>query len=379
MGLMSQEITKDEELIANTPDDFTLSGGLPKADAVNVDQGMYIDWEAGDSLTSASRETGIPVALLQEWNGGSEKVFAGDSLRIPDDFELQDTVEPAPEVGDRAALDAAVIEMRRKEADGLNSTEAAATQAAYYAKDDQDFLAYGGTEEPLVATPRTAMEETEELLTQAPVQSTGTVNTVDDEVTNAVYETIRQVENNRDNKGSGWSNTTQKWLPHSSYEKGTDTIGYGHKFATQEEADAVTASGGITEAQAIELFKEDMSTAEGRAKTHYEKTYAGREWDDLGTLGKLMLTEVTFNTGTLLKADGAYGWTQLTAAIHDRDYEAASGELSRTAPKDGKDVPLIRRTEALKEVYKRVLPKAGWTGINTQASIDLTDWANIIV
>ena len=171
MGLMSQEITKDEELIANTPDDFTLSGGLPKADAVNVDQGMYIDWEAGDSLTSASRETGIPVALLQEWNGGSEKVFAGESLRIPDDFELQDTVEPAPEVGDRAALDAAVIEMRRKEAAGLNSTEAAATQAAYYAKDDQDFLAYGGTEEPLVATPSTAITETEELLTQAPVAS----------------------------------------------------------------------------------------------------------------------------------------------------------------------------------------------------------------
>ena len=309
MGLMSQEITKDEELIADTPDDFTLSGGLPKV--------------------------------------------------------------AAPDEGDRAALDAAVIEMRRKEADGPTPT--------YYDRDDQDFLAYGGTEEPVVATPSTAITETEELLTQAPVQSTGTVNTVDDEVTNAVYETIRQVENNRDNKGSGWSNTTQKWLPHSSYEKGTDTIGYGHKFATQEEADAVTASGGITEAQAIELFKEDMSTAEGRAKTHYEKTYAGREWDDLGTLGKLMLTEVTFNTGTLLKADGAYGWTQLTAAIHDRDYEAASGELSRTAPKDGKDVPLIRRTEALKEVYKRVLPKAGWTGINTQASIDLTDWANAIV
>ena len=335
--------------IENEVDGYTLDGGLPKEAEVNVDQGMYIDWEAGDTLTSASRETGIPVALLQEWNGGSNKVFAGGSLRIPDDFELQDTVEPA----------------------------------TFYDKDDQDFPEYKGSVAAPVVTPSTAIEETEAMLTEAPVQSERLplvkVDTADDEVTNAVYETIRQVENNRDNKGSGWSNTTQKWLPHSSYEKGTDTIGYGHKFATQEEADAVTASGGITEAQAIELFKEDMSTAEGRAKTHYEKTYAGREWDDLGTLGKLMLTEVTFNTGTLLKADGAYGWTQLTAAIHDRDYEAASGELSRTAPKDGKDVPLIRRTEALKEVYKRVLPKAGWTGINTQASIDLTDWANAIV
>ena len=329
-------------------DGYTLDGGLPKAAEVDVDQGMYIDWEAGDTLTSASHETGIPVALLQEWNGGSNKVFAGGSLRIPDDFELQDTVEPA----------------------------------TFYDKDDQDFPEYKGSVAAPVVTPSTAIEETEAMLTEAPVQSERLplvkVDTADDEVTNAVYETIRQVENNRDTSGSGWSKVTNKWLPHASYEGGTDTIAYGHKFATQEEADAVTASGGITEAKAIELFKEDMGVAESRAKKSYEKAYPHKEWDTLGTLGKLMLTEVAFNMGTLLK-DGKYNWPKLTAAIHNKDYAVASEQLSRTAPKGGKDVPLTSRTEALKEVYKSVLPKAGWANTNTQASIDRTDWANAIV
>ena len=50
--------------------------------------------------------------------------------------------------GYNAELDAAVKEMRRKEADGPNPT--------YYAKDDQDFLEYGGTEETTEGTPNLA-------------------------------------------------------------------------------------------------------------------------------------------------------------------------------------------------------------------------------
>tara|TARA_R110000868_G_scaffold61189_11_gene186075 strand:+ start:2773 stop:5160 length:2388 start_codon:yes stop_codon:yes gene_type:complete len=71
----------------------------------------------------------------------------------------------APDEGDRAALDAAVREMRRIEADGPTPT--------FYDRDDQDFAEYGGTEEPVVATPSTAITQTEEMLTGASVQSEG--------------------------------------------------------------------------------------------------------------------------------------------------------------------------------------------------------------
>ena len=294
MGLMSQEVTKDEELIADTPDDLTLSGGLPKA--------------------------------------------------------------AAPYEGDRAALDAAVIEMRRKEADGPNPT--------FYDKDDQDFAEYGGTEEPVVATPSVAIAETEEMLTGA------SGDTVADEVTSAVYETVQQEENGiRD----GWSNTSSKWLPHASKEGGTPTIAYGHKFATQAEADAVTASGGITEAKAIELFKEDMSTAESRAKSQYEAAYADKSWDTLDVLGKLMLTEVVFNIGTLKDKEGKYGWPSLTTAIHDKDFAMAKDQLSRTYTKpDGTVESLDNRTTALQGVYEKVLPLTDWV------KEDLTNWGEAI-
>lgn len=128
MGLMSQEVTKDEERITDTPDDFTLSGGLPKV--------------------------------------------------------------AAPDEGDRAALDAAVIEMRRKEADGPTPT--------YYDKDDQDFTEYGVTEGPVVATPSVAIAETEEMLTQGHVYT-------DDRGT----ESTRGIRNNNPlniEKGDDWDN-----------------------------------------------------------------------------------------------------------------------------------------------------------------------------
>jgi hypothetical protein len=281
------------------------------------------------------------------------------------DGGLPKVATPEEGSGYHAGLDAAVKEMRRIEADGPSPT--------FYDKDDQDFPEYKAAVRPAVATPTTAITQTEELLTQAPVQSealpSGTVNTA--EVMSAVYETVRQEENGI---RSGWSEDTNKWLPHASAEGGTPTIAYGHKFATQAEADSVTASGGITEAQAIEWFQEDMSTAESKAKSQYEEEYSGKSWDTLDVLGKLMLTEVVFNIGTLKNAEGGYDWPSLTTAIHAKDFATAAGQLSRTYTKpDGTVVSLASRTSALQGVYEKVLPLTDWS------KEDLTNWDEIII
>lgn len=69
-----------QDLNMGTSDDYTLSGGLPKGTPDSI------EWEKGDTLTSASRETGIPLSLLKEWNGGTDAIQAGGSLKIPDAY-----------------------------------------------------------------------------------------------------------------------------------------------------------------------------------------------------------------------------------------------------------------------------------------------------
>ena len=100
-----------------------------------------------------------PTATLKQLRKGMGYAEGGlvDEMDSVDDFTLDGGLPKAaaPYEGDRAALDAAVIEMRRIEADGPNPT--------FYAKDDQDFDVY--------STPSVAITQTEEMLTQEPVQS----------------------------------------------------------------------------------------------------------------------------------------------------------------------------------------------------------------
>ena len=295
--------------------------------------------------------------------------ISGESPKVPTPVEGDDT----------AALNAAITAMRKEEAKGSEPT--------FYDMDDQDFPEeYGAyktpvadTEEPPMeaaeATPSTAITQTEEALTEAatppPVPreadrglGIASVNTLDGGIKSIVYSVIQSEENDRGviKDSSNWDTTTKKWLPHASAEGGADTIAYGHKFATQAEADAVTASGGITEAEAVELFKEDMGTAEARAKKEYEVKYPSHKWSSLDTLGKLMLTEVVYNIGTLKDKKGVYDWTNLSAAVRDKDFKAAKGQLSRTyRNKKGVKVSLVKRANALKAVYEKALPLTDWT------------------
>ena len=303
------------------------------------------------------------------------------NLGTPTDYTLDGglpKVNTPVEGDDREALNAAIIEMRRKEVETADT----AIPTTFYDKDDQDFTAIYGTPkmpmadteepalEPLEATPTTAITETKEILTGASAKRgmdrglmAAQGNSLEDGIKSLVYEVIQNEENDRGEieDSDNWNKTTKRWLPHKSAEGGTQTIAYGHKFATQAEADAVTASGGITEEKAVEWFKEDMATAEGRAKKEYEVKYPDHKWSSLDTLGKLMLTEVVYNIGTLKDKEGEYDWTKLSVAVQKKDFKVAKGQLSRTYPKDGVKVALVKRTNALKKVYAKAVALTDWT------------------
>lgn len=200
----------------------------------------------------------------------------------------------------------------------------------------------------------------------------------DANITSQIHGIIKHVENGI---RLNWSKESGKWTPHDSEEGGLPTIAYGHKIKSQSELDDIIARGGVTEKEAISLFNSDMADAESKARSAYEKEYVGRKWDSLDKLGKLMLTEIVFNVGSLTES-GEYFWPYLTKAIHNKDYTEASGQLSRTyTTKYGKKKSLRDRTDQLKSVYEGLLNEAGWPDTeaeNTQAYVDKTDWENMI-
>ena len=203
--------------------------------------------------------------------------------------------------------------------------------------------------------------------------------TEDETITNAVHKSIRREENGiRD----GWDNddNPDRWMPHDSAEGGLPTIGYGHKFSSKKEMDAVIKKGGWTEQEALDYFKKDMLIAEKKAKANYEKEYKDREWSSLTTLDKLMLTEIAFNIGDLLSKKepniGEYNWPLLTNALHEKDYETALNQLGRTYPRGGKEVPLINRVKALKKTYRNLIDNP--SQMATGGGEDKTDYDNLI-
>jgi len=104
-------------------------------------------------------------------------------LSTPDGYTLSGGLpkEVAPvDRGDTDALEAAIIEMRRKEAAGeeySSYTPPVEEATTFYDKDDQDFLEYRAPEEPVVATPSPTIAEAPTVPTVAPVEPVAYVYT----------------------------------------------------------------------------------------------------------------------------------------------------------------------------------------------------------
>ena len=148
-------------------------------------------WKKSEAPTvmDASDGTELPSEVRYKFNQGGlvDDEMEALNLSTPNDYTLSGGLpkEVAPEEGDdRAALEAAIIEMRRKEAAGeeySSYTPPVEEATTFYDKDDQDFLEYRAPvvapEEPLVATPSPTIAEAPTVPTVAPVEPVAYVYT----------------------------------------------------------------------------------------------------------------------------------------------------------------------------------------------------------
>ncbi len=77
----------------------------------------------------------------------------------------------------------------------------------------------------------------------------------------SITDILIKYENNINNPKGGYNKTLKKWFPHKSVEGGLDTIAYGHKLIKGENF-----NNGLTDSEAVELLKKDISIKEESAK-----------------------------------------------------------------------------------------------------------------
>lgn len=121
---------------------------------------------------------------------------------------------------------------------------------------------------------------------------------------------IKRVENQGK---AGFDAKKNLWFPHKSFEGGSDTIGYGHKLQKGEDY-----SSGITDAQAQELLKIDLS----KAKQQVYKELGGVK---LTPQQEEMFIDFVFNMGTLKK------FPKFTQAVLKNDLEGMKDQYKRYA------------------------------------------------
>jgi len=158
---------------------------------------------------------------------------------------------------------------------------------------------------------------------------------------NSFIHALARVENS---VRKGWDDTQGLWFPHKSLEGGADTIAYGHKLHTRE-----TFARGITEFEAFKLFHDDLDWARRNgAYCSWNDTFPNEDILEVEPTtqqqGLLILTDIVFNVGSLLK-NGVWQWPKLAQAIIDGNQQGMYEESIRSyVDTNGNRVPLKQRS-----------------------------------
>lgn len=106
------------------------------------------------------------------------------------------------------------------------------------------------------------------------------------------------------------------WHPHASPEGGRDTIGYGHKL-TKEDAESGRFDKGISDEEAISLFRNDIQTHKEEVRRNI------KDFDQLPPKYQDVLVNIAFNTGTVTEKE----WPNLLAGMRGGDDAAVRAEM----------------------------------------------------
>lgn len=150
------------------------------------------------------------------------------------------------------------------------------------------------------------------------------------------------------------------WFPHKSPEGGTKTIAYGHKLTDEENKGnyVILPDGsvvdfdnrGLTPQEADQLLDADIQKHSKIAEVQWN-TAQKTDFSSLSPLHQALLTEITFNTGTLKDDKGKFGWPSLAKGILSNDTEVIKKELSRSfITPAGKKVELTSRVDKIRDL-----------------------------
>ena len=167
------------------------------------------------------------------------------------------------------------------------------------------------------------------------------------------------------------------YYPYEDYS-GKTTIGYGRHNSTILE----DYPEGISSTQANTFLLEDINDKYKLAKNQINNKYGKGSWDKLSERERYMLTDYTYNPGSLKT------FPNFTKAIVEGDYESAEKEYIRRAKnkEDGKYYPLARN----QQFYDEYL--GGWIEdlknlenqkleviINIYSNKDINKFINILI
>ena len=169
------------------------------------------------------------------------------------------------------------------------------------------------------------------------------------------FRVLKEEENAR---LEGFDKESGTWMPHESAEGGTDTIGWGHKLTSTEQAGGYVVIGKekvpfaqLTMDKADRLLKQDFNIASNKAKN-----WIGEGWDTLSGAKKTLAAELAYNVKTYDQYD------DFKKKVLDGDASFID-EINRGyRDKEKNYIPLTKRTDALKKWYRSQTKKEEESG-----------------
>jgi hypothetical protein len=145
-----------------------------------------------------------------------------------------------------------------------------------------------------------------------------------------INQRLERVENSKTKKG-GWNEAEKVWYPHTSWEGGNSTIGYGLKLNKGTDAyNLVKKQGYITEEQERRLRYQDTDARYEKSKKTYDDIYGYGEFDNLSYKAQSLLTDKEYNVRKGLKS-----FPKLMEAFYEEDLDAIRENIITKASKKG--------------------------------------------
>ena len=169
-----------------------------------------------------------------------------------------------------------------------------------------------------------------------------------------------------------------RFYQYPSHEKGTDTIGYGHKL-TEEESKAGSFNKGLTKDEAIGLMRKDVDEHLTRAKEQFNEEHGSGSFDKLHPDLKVLALDFVYNGIPINEFPNFFGAAKKYSTTKNTTAKKAAYDkmMQQYVRHDDKGVPLGSRNEYTKYVLEN-MKQTGGALTKAQSMGQFGDWRNML-